>query len=138
MMSEMAFLASLVCVALIIFLLSVILAAIDRNETENSRESDNEDTTSNNQGTHANTEQLVATIANEIHTYRCYRQSNEGHRAKREKTTIILLGFTAIFPLVAAGSAIYSAWIFYDQLDMMRTERRAWVGPVSGLFSSLR
>jgi hypothetical protein len=48
-----------------------------------------------------------------------------------EKMTIIVSSLTAVFAFLAAGAAIASGWIFYGQLQEMREEKRAWVGPIS-------
>ena len=37
---------------------------------------------------------------------------------------------TGGFALLAAGAAIYSAWVFSAQLDTMREDQRAWVSPI--------
>jgi hypothetical protein len=52
-------------------------------------------------------------------------------RSISETVTIIVSSVTAFFAFLAAGAAITSGWIFYGQLQEMREEERAWVGPIS-------
>jgi hypothetical protein len=44
---------------------------------------------------------------------------------------ITLSSLTTVFTLFAASAAFASGWIFYEQLQEMREEKRAWVGPIS-------
>jgi hypothetical protein len=57
-------------------------------------------------------------------------------RTVNEKITTIVSSLTAAFAFLAAGAAIASGWIFYGQLQEMREEKRAWVGPVSSGFGN--
>jgi hypothetical protein len=51
-----------------------------------------------------------------------------------EQIAIIVSSVTGFFAFLAAIAAIVSGWIFYNQLNEMREDRRAWVGPVSAGF----
>jgi hypothetical protein len=53
-----------------------------------------------------------------------------------EKITTVVSSLTAFFAFLAAAAAIASGWIFYGQLEEMREERRAWVGPISAGFQN--
>src|SRR5579864_1532945 len=118
-MSEIIFFGALTCLILLIFLLNLILSAIDREQSEETGDSENAHGSPNNQEGHTDYDRLVSQIADAIHAYRRYRRSDEHHRAKRENVTVVVLGLTAIFALFAAGAAIYSAWIFSHQLNEM-------------------
>jgi hypothetical protein len=47
---------------------------------------------------------------------------------------ITLSSLTTGFTFLAAVAALASGWIFYGQLQEMREEKRAWVGPISAGF----
>jgi hypothetical protein len=68
----------------------------------------------------------VDSIARAIRAYQDQRESHERERVRREHKTIIVLGFTAVLALLAAPAAIYSDWIFQEQL---KVEGNAKPGP---------
>lgn len=119
-MSEILFFASLACLILLIFLLSLILRSIDNDCAEYARESAKESEATDYKKEYIEGETLASAIADAIHTYRRERQSDERHRSKREKINIVVLGLTAIIALGAVFAAIYSAWIFSGQLAEMQ------------------
>ena len=90
--------------------------------TSDTREANNKGDATNDLGHKTESQQCISTIANAIDTYRHSRHSEESKRSKREKITIAVLSATAIFALLAAGAAVYSAWIFQGQLSEMRAD----------------
>jgi hypothetical protein len=58
-------------------------------------------------------------VADAIHSYRRRRETHERERAKRERVTIVVLVFTAVFAFLAAIAAGVSALIFSGQLGEM-------------------
>jgi hypothetical protein len=59
-------------------------------------------------------------IRNAIESYSESRKSQERHRGKREKLTIVALGAAAVFAAIAGFAAIWSALVFQEQLAEMR------------------
>ena len=59
-------------------------------------------------------------IGNAIDAYRKSRESQGRQQDKRENVTVILVGVTALFAVVAAVVAIVSAFIFQGQLKEAR------------------
>jgi hypothetical protein len=114
------FFLPLIGVALVIFLLSLIQSSIDEGMSQRAGQSDNERgrTESNDEVRIGNT--CVDSIATAIGAYQDQRDSHERERARRDHKTIIVLGLTAVFALLAAAAAIYSDWIFQGQLKEMQ------------------
>ena len=56
-------------------------------------------------------------IANAIHTYRRNRDAYERDRSERERTTITVLAFTAIFALLAAGAGITTVIVTHQDTE---------------------
>jgi hypothetical protein len=69
----------------------------------------------------------IYAVANKPEAYQRQQERSERRRAAREKLTIGGIFITAFL-------ALGPGWIFYNQLEEMREERRAWVGPVSAGF----
>jgi hypothetical protein len=91
MLDHIEIFAAIIAFILLIFLLSLILAAVDRPDS----------------------------------------------KRRYERATIVILGMTGIFAFFAASAAIWSGIVFQRQLIEMREDRRAWVGPVSPVFSGI-
>jgi hypothetical protein len=105
--------------AIVIFLLSLLQYSINSDVPESAR-----DFYEKHRASDENQENIERAdyrlVADAIHAYRRRRQADERHRAQREKITTIVLTFTAIFALVAALAAIYSALIFQGQFGEMQ------------------
>jgi hypothetical protein len=69
----------------------------------------------------------IYAVANKLEAYQRQQERSERRRAAREKLTIGGIFITAFL-------ALGQGWIFYNQLEEMREERRAWVGPLSAGF----
>jgi hypothetical protein len=119
-MPEILFISSVVVFIVLIFLLTLILSAVEGDKYKDNRDSTRQNDDSSHKRYDTENQAIVSTIANAIHTYRRDRRADEHDRAKREKATIVVLAVTAIFALFAAGAAIYSAIIFTGQLNEMR------------------
>ncbi|MBV9862976.1 MAG: hypothetical protein JO267_12620 [Alphaproteobacteria bacterium] len=118
-MFDAGFAAFVVGLVLLIFLLSLLLSAVNGEPSEGDREtseSDAADQQTNNSGN----QHLLAAIADAIHAYRRHRHTSERNSAYRERVSIVVLGITAMFALGAGVAAIYSAVIFQGQLGEMR------------------
>jgi len=114
------FFGSFILLILLIYLLGLITSAVDREPLEDAQESEHE---------------RSATIPDAVNAYRRSRHVHESQRARREKTTIVILGLTGIFALAAAIAAGYSAYIFNQQtadfVDQEQRQLRAYVFPDS-------
>jgi len=66
-------------------------------------------------------------VANAIDNHDRHRRHHERLQIGYEKITIVVLVSSGFFALIAAFAAGISAWIFNDQLEEARMERRAWV-----------
>lgn len=69
----------------------------------------------------------VQAIADQLQGYREQQERSERRRAARENLTIV-----GIF--ITAALALGQGWIFYNQLNEMQEDRRAWVGPYQAGF----
>ena len=114
---------------LLIFLLSLILIAIDGPQAEQDWADTEDNRNPSNDTDHRGNQVLISTIAEAIHTYRRYRHSDEHNRARRERVTIVVLGLAAIFALFAAAAAFWSGVTLQAQLTETRDEQRPWIGP---------
>jgi hypothetical protein len=125
-MFDLAFATFVVGIILLIFLLSLLLSAVNSEPSEGDGEAA-EGSPSQQQASKSDNERPIAAVADAIHTYRHYRRADDRRRAKRERETIVVLGLTAILALFAAGAAIWSAVVFLGQLTAMREDQRPWV-----------
>ncbi len=137
-MFDEGFAAFVVGIILLIFMLSLLLNAVNGHQSE--RDGDTGECHAADQQTdNAGYEQLSGAIADAIHTYRRDRRADERNRSSRERATIVVLGVTAILALFAAASAIYSAVIFTRQArdfrDQEQRQLRAYLGPVFDSFT---
>jgi hypothetical protein len=127
----MLFLLGIVAVSLIILLLSRLSEWVERWKVERKKE-EHYHRRAHYYERYGNTSQparnaiaaRLHSIANQLDTYKEQQKRSEHKRTAREIITLIVIGFTALF-------AFGSDWIFYNQLDEMREERRAWLGPVT-------
>lgn len=78
----------------------------------------------------------IDAIADAIRAYHHKRDSHERAHAQTNKVTMRVLVATASFAFLAAVSSLISSWIFHNQLNEMRTEQRAWLGPTRAYFAS--
>lgn len=133
------FFISLVGVAIIIFLLSLLQYGIDQGIPYGARHA-NKESNSTDESKKNISESYGSLVADAIHTYRRGRHTDERERAKRERATIVVLFLTAIFAAAAAIAAGISAWVFGGQLGEMRKEtiaaNRAWISPVTARVTS--
>jgi hypothetical protein len=65
----------------------------------------------------------IHAVANKLEAYQRQQDRNERRRATREKLTIVGIFATALL-------ALGQGWIFYGQLNAMREDQRAWIGPI--------
>jgi len=108
------FFGSFILLILSIYLLGLITSAVDREPLEDAQESEHE---------------RSATIPDAVNAYRRSRHVHESQRARREKTTIVILGLTGIFALAAAIAAGYSAYIFNQQTATLLTKSKDSYAP---------
>lgn len=66
----------------------------------------------------------VHTIGNALHAQGEEQDRQDRERASRENRVLIVIALTAILAFV-------SDWIFYNQLNEMRNDGRAWVGAIN-------
>jgi hypothetical protein len=118
-MFDAGFAAFVVGIVVLIFLLSLLLSAINNEQSQSNGETDQRKP-SQQHTNNTSYQHLATTIADAIHTYRHYRRADDRHRAQRERVSISILGLTAIFAFFAAIAGIVSAVFFYGQLSEMR------------------
>jgi hypothetical protein len=129
------FILSLAGLALFIFLLNLLSSTIQQwignepNAADVQKASTKDEQDEQGQPVERVFIDRIESIANAIHAYNNKRDYHERRRSRRETNTIIALSAAAIFAFLTAGAAFYSDWIFSDQLEEMRQDRRAWVGP---------
>lgn len=116
--------------SIVIGLLSLLSSAIDALNSSKTSNASYERSPSADQQEHRHP------VAAAIKSYQNQRDSDERDRSKREVITIKVLTATGGFALIAAGAAIYSAWVFQGQLTEMREDRRAWIGTLPSYFIS--
>ena len=80
-----------------------------------------------NEGVMAGASTHVDPVAYAIHTYRRERGAYERRHSKGEKITVIILGATALFALMAFIASGIADIFFYAQLSEMRNEQRPWL-----------
>jgi hypothetical protein len=128
-------------VAILIFLLSMLQHGISSKIPDDASDARDQSDASNEQPKDIN-EAGSTPVANAIHSYGRRRDAHESSRAERERVTIIVLTFTAIFAFLAAGAALVSAWFFSGQLNEMHeasvdakqsliASNRAWISPMT-------
>lgn len=122
--SAIAFLIAFGGLTILIFLLSQLSSAIDILITRQTSTPEHEQDQSTPYHDYRHPVEAAIT------SYQQQRQTHESDRAKRDVITIKVLLATGGFALIAAFAAIYSDWIFSSQLDAMREDQRAWVGPI--------
>jgi hypothetical protein len=138
------FLLGLAGLAIFIFLLNLLQSTIQQWMGDKTHAADNQEASAKDRLDQDQElqEQLVEpvlinrmdAIANAIRAYHKTRDIRDLRRLRNEQITIIALSFAALFAFLTFLAAGISDWIFSGQLDTMREERRAWVGPVSGGF----
>ena len=68
-------------------------------------------------------------IAHQLHTQKEQYRRADRDNALRSNITIVCIALTAFF-------AFGSDWIFYNQLNTMQEDRRAWIGPSDASITS--
>ena len=125
-MDALIFFSSLAGLVFIIWLLSLISMAVGNSMAHDTAEAEEEGKTAAELKNGLQYRGFVA-IGNAIDAYRKSRESQGRQQDKRENVTVILVGVTALFAVVAAVVAIVSAFIFQGQLKEARLDSRPWI-----------
>jgi hypothetical protein len=104
--------------AILIFLLSQLSAAVDSLISKQTSD------TRHQQGQSQPDENYRHPVEAAITSYEQKRETHEHARAQREVITIRVLLATGGFALMAAGAAVYSGWIFRAQLNEAKADSR--------------
>jgi hypothetical protein len=119
-LSTAVFFLCLTALAGFIWLLSLVSSVVSEDDSEDAPHRSNERAAADKFEDPSQHQHGVAAIADAINTYSRNVYSQERHRAKREKATIVALFAAAIFAFLAAIAAIASALIFAGQLNEMQ------------------